>query len=110
VVDKIKILIKGRCSMGIVRQIIDSSLLADKINLPESLKNKKVEITILPFNEINMEMAEHSEIKTHTIEDLIGIANKDGKHKLTPELRKKEKEAWAEAMVDKHGYKHSIKS
>jgi hypothetical protein len=80
-------------------------LLADKINLPESLKNTKVEIIILPFNEINKETVKNnSENKIHTLRDLTGIANKDGKHKLTPELLKKEKEAWAEAMVNKHGH------
>ena len=90
--------------MEVVRQIIDSNLLADRIILPESFKNKKVKITVMPYNEINKRVRKNSRRKTHTLGDLIGIANKDGKHKLTPELRKKEKEAWAEAMVDKYGH------
>lgn len=91
--------------MEFVRKIIDSSLLADRINLPESLKNVKVEVTILPFSEINKEIVNEDDSvkKTHTLKDLVGIANIDGNQKLTPELLKKEKEAWADAMIDKHG-------
>ena len=54
--------------MEIVRQVIDSSLL-DKINLPESLKNRKVEITILPFDGHEVE-------KKHGIERAAGIFSK----------------------------------
>ncbi|MCL2096031.1 MAG: hypothetical protein FWH10_03915 [Oscillospiraceae bacterium] len=89
--------------MEIVRQIIDSDLLPDKINLPDSLKNRKVEITISPFDGVDNMTKQN--FANHTIESLLGILNRDGSNRLTPELKKREKEAWAEAMVEKHGYK-----
>ena len=81
--------------MEVVRQIINSGDL-NKIILPENFKNKKVEIKISLLD--NLESAAK---KKYTVESLVGILG-DG-HKLTPELLKKEKEAWAEAMADKHG-------
>ena len=85
--------------MEIVRQVIDSSLL-DKINLPESLKNRKVEITILPFDR-------HEEIdgktEKHTIESLVGIFNKYAKRGIPiDEVMELESRAWAEAAVEKY--------
>ena len=91
--------------MEVVRQIIDSNDLG-KIVLPESLKNRKIEVTILPFNEINEEVIKKNSAGKgkHTIESLVGIANKYARHDLSiDEIMQKEKEAWAEAMVDKHG-------
>ena len=82
--------------MEIVRQIIDSGDLG-KITLPENFKNKKIEITISLLDNIK-----NTDKKNHTIENLLGVLG-DG-HKLTPALRKKEKEAWAEAMMDKYGH------
>ena len=91
--------------MEVVRQIINSNDLSN-IVLPPSFKNKKVEVTILPFNEINKKMTKRNSTGKgkHTIESLAGIANKYARHDLPiDEIIKKEKEAWAEAMVDKHG-------
>jgi len=79
--------------MEFVRQIIDSSLL-DKIALPQSLKNKKVEIIILPINEEKKDTEQE-----RTIDSFVGIL---AKYK-NPELIPIEKDAWAEAMVEKHG-------
>ena len=96
--------------MEIVRQIIDSSLL-DKIKLPESLKNRKVEITILPFSEIDIcqnkftgKNEETEKEKNLNIEDLVGIANKYAKRDMTiDEIMEMESNAWAEAAVEKYG-------
>ena len=89
--------------MEIVRQIIDSSLL-DKINLPESLKNRKVEITILPFSEININNDFIEEKKgRHTIESIAGMGHKYAKKDMTiDEIMEMESNAWAEAAVEKH--------
>jgi len=91
--------------MEIVRQIINSNDLGN-IVLPESFKNKKIEVTILPFNEINTKIKKKNLTvkRKHTIENLVGIANKYARHDLSiDKIMQKEKEAWAEAMVDKHG-------
>ena len=92
--------------MEAVRQIINSSLLSDIINLPDNLKNKKIEITILPFEEINDEIVKNnSVVKKRTIESLVGVASKYAKHDLPIDvIIQKEKEAWAEAVADKYGY------
>ena len=56
--------------MEFVRQIINSNLL-DKIELPLSLKNKMVEIIVLPVDE-RIEKAVHEK----TIDDFAGIFEK----------------------------------
>ena len=78
--------------MEFVRDVIDSSLL-DKINLPKSLKNKKVEIIILPLYD-----SEDKKVKESSLDNVIGILSK---YK-NPGLISLEKKAWAEAMVDKY--------
>ena len=77
--------------MVAVRQIIDSSIL-DKISLPASLRNRKVEIIILPADE-------NQPTKTNSIDDLVGILEQ---YK-NPDLIPLEKEAWGMAVMDKHG-------
>jgi len=112
--------------MEFVRQISDSSLL-DKLHLPQSLKNQKIAIRVLPFNEAQVKINENTETekimesiinsnefkknltemeeKIYNIEDLVGIASKYAKHDLPiDEIIKKEKEAWANSVVDKYGY------
>ena len=82
--------------MEIVRQVIDSNLL-ESIDLPESLKNRKVEITILPFDE-----GDKIE-KIYNIRDLLGIASEYAKQGMTiDEIMEKESRAWAEAAAEKY--------
>jgi len=51
--------------MECVRQIVDSNLL-DKLQLPLHLRNRKVEIIVMPIEDI-------SKMKKKPIENLIGI-------------------------------------
>ena len=79
--------------MEFSRQIVDSSLL-EKIFLPPGLKNKKVEIIILPLDNVD----EDSKPKK-SIENFIGMLSK---YK-NPDLIPFEKNAWQEALEYKHG-------
>jgi hypothetical protein len=76
--------------MECVRQIVDSKLL-DKIHLPRNMRGRKVEIIIMPVDEI-------SKRKKKPIDNLIGILQ----HNANPELMHLEKGAWAKAMEAKH--------
>ena len=78
--------------MDFVRQVIDSGLL-DKIALPQSLKNRKVEIIIFPFDGAD------NETEKLSVDDFAGALKKYADPKLIP----LEKTAWAEAAEDKHG-------
>ena len=78
--------------MEYVRDIIDSRLL-DKINLPQALRNRKVEIIILPANE-----KEKINNEKKSINSVIGVL---GKYK-NPELIQFEKKAWEEAAEEKY--------
>jgi predicted glycosyltransferase len=77
--------------MESVRQIIDSELL-DKLQLPPHLRNRKVEIIIMPVEK-------DTEKRKKSIKDLIGIAHEYA----NPDLIPLEKEAWGIAMEEKHG-------
>ncbi|MCL2461055.1 MAG: hypothetical protein FWF44_00180 [Defluviitaleaceae bacterium] len=79
--------------MEFVRQVIDSNVLG-QIPLPKSLRNRKVEIIILPYDE-TIENPEEGK----SIADFVGIFSK---YK-NPDLIPLEKEAWAMAMEEKHG-------
>jgi hypothetical protein len=78
--------------MEYVREIIDSSLL-DKINLPVGMKNKKVEIIIFPIKDDSIKE------ESLKIDDFVGALDKYKNQNLISS----EKDAWAEAMVNKHG-------
>jgi len=77
--------------MEAVRQIIDSKLL-DKITLPSSLRNRKVEIIVLPVEE-------NQYYTRKGVDDLVGILEQ---YK-NPSLMHLEKDAWEMAVKDKHG-------
>ncbi|MDR0468397.1 MAG: hypothetical protein LBH09_00300 [Peptococcaceae bacterium] len=79
--------------MEFVRQVVDSKVL-DKINLPHSLQNRKVEIIILPAD---IEEPESSDEKD--VDNIVGIlaAYKN------PDFIPTEKGAWMEAVEGKHG-------
>ena len=81
--------------MDFVRGIIDNSLL-DKINLPLSLKNRKVEIIILPIDD-----KKEAEIKSETIsiESVIGILSEYKNPDLIPLEKKYGQKLWWKNMV-----------
>jgi len=76
--------------MECVRQIVDSDLL-NKIYLPNHLRNRKVEVIIMPADDAGEE-------KRKPVDGLIGILNKYA----DPELVSLEKNAWAKAMENKY--------
>ena len=76
--------------MECVRQIINSELL-DKLYLPIHLRNRKVEVIVMPVEEASVG-------KKKPIESLIGILHKYA----DPELISTEKGAWAKAMERKY--------
>ena len=76
--------------MDYVRQTIDSRLL-DKLQLPRNLRNRKVEIIIMPAKEDNINGKQ-------PVEELIGVLHEYA----DPELIHMEKEAWAKAAENKY--------
>ncbi|QSQ10285.1 hypothetical protein H0A61_02686 [Koleobacter methoxysyntrophicus] len=79
--------------MKFIRKVANSDILAGIIDIPEELKSKKVEIIILPYE--NMDNPDLEEQKKKNVRGaLTKYKNK--------ELQEKEKEAWANAAVRKH--------
>jgi hypothetical protein len=76
--------------MEVVRQVVDSSLLSS-IKLPRHLRNRKVEIIIMPIEEPIKK-------KKKPVDGLIGILHNYS----NPDLAPSEKGAWARAMEEKH--------
>ncbi|MDK2901754.1 MAG: hypothetical protein PWR14_658 [Thermosediminibacterales bacterium] len=79
--------------MKFIRKVANSDILAGIIDIPEELKSKKVEIIILPYE--NMDNADLEEQKKKNVRGALA------KYK-NKELQEKEKEAWANAAVGKH--------
>ncbi len=77
--------------MNFIRKVANSNILASVIDIPESLRNKKVEILIFPYEDMEVNIDQ----KPKRARGLL----KKYKNK---ELRDLEKEAWAKAAVDKH--------
>ncbi|TZE80839.1 hypothetical protein [Calorimonas adulescens] len=79
--------------MKFVRKITNSDVLANIIDIPEELRNKKVEVIILPYE--NMEDVDLKEQKNKRVRGALAkYKNKD--------LQEKESEAWANAAVEKY--------
>ena len=78
--------------MEAIRQVVDSNLL-DNLKLPRHMRNRKVEIIIMPVDE-------HIMSEKKPIESLIGILHEYS----NPDLMQLEKKAWAKAMEEKHAY------
>jgi len=76
--------------MECVRQIIDSKLL-DGLNLPNYMRNRKVEVIIIPADEADIKQKK-------PVENLMGILHEYA----DPKLIHSEKDAWIKAMVEKH--------
>jgi len=79
--------------LNFVRKVANSNILASIIDIPESLRNKKVEILIFPYENVDSEANIDQKPKRAR-----GLLEKY-KNK---ELQDKENSAWPEAVVDKH--------
>ena len=77
--------------MNLVSEIINSELLENIINLPPELRNRKVELFILPTE--NISNSKHNE------KSMYGIMNKYSNKQFIVQ----EKDAWGIAMKEKHG-------
>lgn len=78
--------------MEFVRTVINSDILESIIIVPESLKRQKVEVLILPVNDVN-EVMQNQKLKS------LKGALKEYKN---TDLIKEESSAWSKAMVEKH--------
>ncbi len=79
--------------MSFVRKVANSKILTNIIDIPEDLRNRKVEILILPYEEVDTQ----KDI-THKPKKARGIL---GKYK-NDKLRVMEDIAWTRAVADKH--------
>lgn len=79
--------------MNFVRKIANSNILASIIDIPESLRNKKVEILIFAYENADTEV--DTEQKPKKARGLLE------KYK-NKELQALENGAWAKAVVNKH--------
>lgn len=81
--------------MNFVRKIANSNILSSVIDIPENLKNMKVEILIFPYENANTE--ESIDAKPKKAQGLLQkYQNKD--------LRQAESEAWPKAVAEKHDH------
>ena len=79
--------------MNFVRKVANSNILASIIDIPENLRNKKVEILIFPYE--NLDSEANIDQKPKKARGLLEkYRNKD--------LQDVENGAWAKAVVDKH--------
>ncbi|WP_027339021.1 hypothetical protein [Halonatronum saccharophilum] len=76
--------------MNFIRKIIDSNSIATIMDLPVELKNKKVEVIVLPVDDDPKEKKNTKSLK--------GILNKYS----NPDLIKEEEEAWQMAVEEKY--------
>jgi hypothetical protein len=79
--------------LDFIRTIVNSDILASIIEIPENLRHRKVEILILPYENVNVE--ENKEQKVKMARGILG------KYK-NIELQSEENSAWEKAMVDKY--------
>jgi len=79
--------------LNFVRKVANSNILASIIDIPENLRNKKVEILIFPYE--NLDSEANIDQKPKKARGLLEkYRNKD--------LQDVENGAWAKAVVDKH--------
>lgn len=79
--------------MNFVRTVVNSDILTNIIEIPESLRHRKVEILVLPYENTNID-----ENKKQKIKRAKGLLER---YK-NIELQNEETLAWEKAMVDKH--------
>ena len=84
---------EGVIALSFVRKVTNSNELANIINIPDELKNKQVEIIVLPYE--NMEKYDS---KKRTGKSMRGVLADYQNEKLQVE----EKGAWSKAAVNKH--------
>ena len=79
--------------MNFVRKVANSNILARIIDLPENLRNKKVEIPVFPYDNVNEEdnLAQKPKRARGLLER---YKNKD--------LQDLENSAWAKAVLDEY--------
>jgi hypothetical protein len=79
--------------MNFVRKVANSNILARIIDLPENLRNKKVEILVFPYDNVNAEdkLAQKPKRARGLLER---YKNKD--------LQDLENGAWAKAVLDEY--------
>lgn len=77
--------------MNFIRKITNSDVLADIIDIPKELRNRKVEIIILPYENGN----NPNIFKKKSLRGALA------KYK-NEELQKKENEAWISTVVEKY--------
>lgn len=85
--------LKEMRKMNFVRKVANSDILASIIDIPESLKNKKVEILILPIEDDS----EEKQVLTH-IAKARGSLKKYSNIDLIPE----EENIWEKVMKEKY--------
>lgn len=76
--------------MEAIRKVVDSNKLSVIMDLPNSMKNRQVEVIILPVAEKD---------KAKTSKSMKGVLNRYADTK----LEEQEKGAWEKAMVQKYG-------
>jgi hypothetical protein len=81
------------CCMNFIRTVVNSDILIDIIEIPENLKHRKVEILVLPYE--NIDMDENKNIKPKKAKGML-------ERYRNIELLDQEADAWKKAMVNKH--------
>jgi hypothetical protein len=84
--------------MEAIRQVIDAERLAGIVDMPESMKYRKVEIIILP----DLATEEKPKINKTALKKAFGSLHKYA----NPDLIPLEKKAWEIAVADKYAGKH----
>ncbi|GBR72642.1 hypothetical protein NO1_0145 [Candidatus Termititenax aidoneus] len=85
--------------MEAVRQIVDADRLVDIVDIPESMKCRKVEIIILP----DLATETKPKINKEALKKAFGSLHKYANPNLIP----LEKKAWEIAVKDKYGVKNA---
>ena len=79
--------------MEAIREIVSAEMLSPIINLPWKVKDLQVEVIVMPY------IKETFQQRKVSIESLEGCL----KEYANPILREKEKQAWADHVVEKYG-------
>ncbi|VBB05689.1 Hypothetical protein LUCI_0900 [Lucifera butyrica] len=87
-------------AMPFVRKIVNSDVLAGIIDIPEALKNRKVEVLVFSLDDNNTTVSQ--------IEKTKKAKGSLAKYKNTA-LIEKESAVWAEAVTEKNGHSSSEK-
>jgi hypothetical protein len=85
--------------MEAIRQIVDAERLVNIVDIPESMKHRKVEIIILP----DLAAETKPKINKEALKKAFGSLHKYA----NPDLIPLEKKAWEMAVEDKYGAKNA---